>query len=165
MLLQFRALGVTMSWDDGFLGARASRPHNDGFLGARASRPHKAWHSLGHLPPLGSNGNGAMALLRPGRCCSRRQGDCLQHRTEAQRRPKGQDAGGDSRAPRQCRPGRAVGGVWRATSQKADVHPLGNSPMPASRAPAPGPSGSSESETGFVSGKPCPRAAGRIIRG
>ena len=26
-----------MSWDDGFLGARASRPH-------------KAWHSLGHLP-------------------------------------------------------------------------------------------------------------------
>ena len=52
MLLQFRALGVTMSWDDGFLGARASRPHNDGFLGARASRPHKAWHSLGHLPHL-----------------------------------------------------------------------------------------------------------------
>ena len=31
-LLQFGALGVTMSWDDGFLGARASRPH-------------KAWHS------------------------------------------------------------------------------------------------------------------------
>ena len=37
MLLQFCALGVTMSWDEGFLGARASRPH-------------KAWHSLGHLP-------------------------------------------------------------------------------------------------------------------
>ena len=36
MLLQCCALGVTMSWDDGFLGARASRPH-------------KAWHSLGHL--------------------------------------------------------------------------------------------------------------------
>ncbi len=36
MLLQFRSLGVAMSWDDGFLGARASRPHN-------------AWHSLGHL--------------------------------------------------------------------------------------------------------------------
>ena len=27
MLLQFGALGVTMSWDEGFLGARASRPH------------------------------------------------------------------------------------------------------------------------------------------
>ena len=39
MLLQFCALGVTMSWDEGFLGARASRPH-------------QAWHSLGHLPHL-----------------------------------------------------------------------------------------------------------------
>ena len=50
MLLQFCALGVTMSWDDGFLGARGSRPHDDGFPGARASRPHQAWHSLDHLP-------------------------------------------------------------------------------------------------------------------
>ena len=33
------ALGVTMSWDEGFPGARASRPH-------------QAWHSLGHLPHL-----------------------------------------------------------------------------------------------------------------
>ena len=69
MLLQFGALGVTMSWDDGFLGARASRPHKDGFpgarasrphkdgfLGARASRPHQAWHSLGHLPHLDQPG-------------------------------------------------------------------------------------------------------------
>ena len=45
-------LGVTMSWDEGFPGARASRPHNDGFPGARASRPHQAWHSLGCLPHL-----------------------------------------------------------------------------------------------------------------
>ena len=56
MLLQFGALGVTMSWDDGLLGARASRPHDDGFLGARASRPHQAWHSLGHLPHLDQPG-------------------------------------------------------------------------------------------------------------
>ena len=48
MLLQFRALGVTMAWDDGFLGARASRPH-------------KAWHSLGHL--LHSNRPGAAPWL------------------------------------------------------------------------------------------------------
>ena len=41
-----------MSWDDGLLGARASRPHHDGFLGARASRPHQAWHGLGCLPHL-----------------------------------------------------------------------------------------------------------------
>ena len=39
MLLQYCALGVTMSWDESFLGARASRPH-------------KAWHSLAHLPHL-----------------------------------------------------------------------------------------------------------------
>ena len=39
MFLQFRVLGVTRSWDEGLLGARASRPH-------------KAWHSLGHLPHL-----------------------------------------------------------------------------------------------------------------
>ena len=56
MLLQFCALGVTTSWDDGFPGARASRPHDDGFLGARASRPHQAWHSLGHLPHLDQPG-------------------------------------------------------------------------------------------------------------
>ena len=43
MFLQFCALGVAMSWDDGFLGARASRPH-------------KAWHSLGHLPHLDQPG-------------------------------------------------------------------------------------------------------------
>ena len=39
----FFALGVTMSWDEGFLGARASRPH-------------QAWHSLGHLPHLDQPG-------------------------------------------------------------------------------------------------------------
>ena len=43
MLLQFCALGVTMSWDDGLLGARAGRPH-------------QAWHSLGHLPHLDQPG-------------------------------------------------------------------------------------------------------------
>ena len=86
MFLQFRVLGVTRSWDEGFLGARASRPH-------------KAWRSLGHLPPPGSTCNGAMGLLRPGRCSSRRQGGCLKHRTEAQWRSKGQDAGGTPALP------------------------------------------------------------------
>ena len=43
VLLQYGVLGVTMSWDDGFPGARASRPH-------------KAWHSLGHLPHLDQPG-------------------------------------------------------------------------------------------------------------
>ena len=49
---------------------------------------------------------------------------------------KGTGCGRDARAPRRCRPGGAVGGVWRATSQKADVRPLGNSRLPASPAPA-----------------------------
>ena len=43
MLLQFGALGVTMPWDEGFPGARASRPH-------------QAWPSLGHLPHLDQPG-------------------------------------------------------------------------------------------------------------
>ena len=45
-----------------------------------------------------------MALLRPGRCGSRRQRGCLQHRTEAQRRPKGQDAGGTPALPGEAVP-------------------------------------------------------------
>ena len=98
MLLHFCTLGVTRSWDDGFLGARASRPHQS------LAQPRPS-------PPLGSTGNGAMALLRPGRCCSRRQGGCLQHRTEAQRRPKGQDAGGTPALP-----GNAVPAVWWGVS-------------------------------------------------
>ena len=40
-----------------------------------------------------------MALLRLGRCCSRRQGGCPRHRTEAQRQPKGQHAGGTPALP------------------------------------------------------------------
>ena len=50
-------------------------------------------------PPLGSIGNDAMAHLRPGRCGSRRQSGCLLHRTEAQPRPMGQDAGGTPALP------------------------------------------------------------------
>ena len=43
---------------------------------------------------------------------------------------------GESQKPSRQAKADAVGG-WRATSQKADVHPLGNSRLPASRAPAP----------------------------
>ena len=89
MLLQFCALGVTMSWDEGLLGARAFRPH-------------QAWHSLGHLPHLDQPGTApwlsfgladavpadrvaacSIALMRAGapRGCG------------GQRRPKGEDAG------------------------------------------------------------------------
>ena len=90
MLLQFRALGVAMSWDEGFLGARASCPR-----------------SQGNHSPLE----------------------------------------GESQKPSRQAKADAVGGGRRATSQKADLHPLGNSRVPASRAPAPGPGGSLQSET------------------
>ncbi len=54
---------------------------------------------------------------------------------------------GESQKPSRQAKADAVGGGRRATSQRADVHPLGNSRLPASRAPAPGPGGSLKSET------------------
>ena len=42
---------------------------------------------------------------------------------------------GESQKPSRQAKADAVGG-WRATSQKADLHPLGNSRLPASHAPA-----------------------------
>ena len=74
-------------------------------------------------PPLGSTGNGAMALLRPGRCCSRRQGGCLQHRTEAQRRPKEQVCGRDARAPRAITP--PLRGSRRSRAARRRLMPWG----------------------------------------
>ena len=44
---------------------------------------------------------------------------------------------GESQKPSRQAKADAVGG-WPATSQKADLHPLGNSRLPASRTPAPG---------------------------
>ena len=165
MLLQFGALGVTMSWDEA--SRERGRPARTKPGTASAISPTWINRERRHSPS---------ALLRPGRCCSRPalpQGGCLQHRTEAQRttngRPKeqyaggtpvcGRDArsrvirnrmragrprsqgnhsplGGESQKPSRQAKADAVGGVWRATSQKAHVHPLGNSRLPASRAPA-----------------------------
>ncbi len=115
-----------------------------------------------------------MALLRPGRWGSRRQGGCLQHRLKlsgVQRdrmragRPRCQGnhspLEGESQKPSRQAKADAVGG-WRATSQKADVHPLGNSRLPASPAPALA-GGSFESETGFVSGKWSVPGAGKLL--
>ena len=81
-----------------------------------------------------------MALLRPGRCCSRPQDGCLQHRTEVQRRPKGQDAGGTPALPGP--PGR--GGSFES---ETGVVSGKSGPRPPRRG------GSFESETGFVSDK------------
>ena len=149
MRLQFCALGVTMSWDGGFLGARASRPHNDGFLGARASRPHQACHSLAHLPHLQQPGTApGLSLCLADEVSARRVAACSialklsggQRDRMRAGRPRSQGnhspLEGESQKPSRQAKADAVGGGRRATSQKADVHPLGNSRLPASRSPA-----------------------------
>ena len=147
MLLQFWALGVTRSWDDGFLGARASRPH-------------QAWHSLGHLPHLDQPGTApwlsfgladAVPAHRVAACSIALKLSGGQRDRMRAGRPRSQGnhspLEGESQKPSRQAKADAVGGVWRPTSQKADLHSLGNSRLPASRAPAPGPGGSFESET------------------
>ena len=90
-----------------------------------------------------------MAFLRPGRCGSRTQGGCLQHRTEAQRRPKGQDAGGTPALP-----GVAVPAVrWGVSGGRLLIW-FQTSPAPAL------PGGSFEGETtgpyAYQEQGPCP---------
>ena len=69
MLLQYRGLGGRISWDEGPLGARASRPH-------------KSWHSLGHLHDLDQPGTAPWLDAVPS--------NRVEHRIEAQRRPSGE---------------------------------------------------------------------------
>ena len=136
MLLQCCALGVTMSWDDGFPGARASRPH-------------KAWHSLGHLPHLDQPGTApclsfgladAVPADRVAACSIALKLSGSQRDSMRAGRPLSQGnhspLEGESQKPSRQAKADAVGGERRATSQNADVHPLGNSRLPASRAPA-----------------------------
>ena len=137
MHLQFCALGVTMSWDDGFLGARASRPH-------------KAWHSLGHLPHLDQPGTApwvsfgladAVPADRVAACSIARKLSGGQRDRMRAGRPRSQGnhspLEGESQKPSRQAKADAVGGVWRPTSQKAEVRPLGNFRFPASPGPAP----------------------------
>ena len=136
MLLQFCALGVTMSWDDGFLGARASRPH-------------QAWHSLGHLPHLDQPGTAPWLSFgladgvpadRVAACSIALKLSGSQRDSMRAGRPRSQGnhspLEGESQKPSRQAKADAVGGERRATSQNADLHPLGNSRLPASRAPA-----------------------------
>ena len=116
MLLPLCALGVTMSWD---------------LPGARASRPHQAWHGLGHLPHLDQPAAPWLSFGLAGPPT----GWLPAASTEAQRRPKGQDAGGTPALP-----GDAVPVVRSGVSggrRKPTCVPLGNSRLPASPAPAP----------------------------
>ena len=85
-ILRAGDLGVTTSWDEAHLGIAGVPPA----------------HILPQLhpsPPPESTGSGALPLLRPGPCGSRRQGGRLQHRRETERQPKGQHAGGTPALP------------------------------------------------------------------
>ena len=143
----FHFCARTMSWDDGFLGARASRPH-------------QAWHSLGHLPHLDQPGTApwlsfgladAVPAHRVAACSIALKLSGGQRDRMRAGRPRSQGnhspLEGESQKPSRQAKADAVGGGRRATSQKADLHPLGNSRVPASRAPAPGPGGSLQIET------------------
>ena len=118
MLLQSCALGVTMSWDEGFPGARASRPH-------------QAWHSLGHLPHLDQPGTApwlSYGLAAAVPCDSRAACSIAGNSAAA----KGTGCGRDARAPggvpsRRCgiRPARHESKgqeLWASTGIRANLH-------------------------------------------
>ena len=137
MLLHFCPVGVTMSWEE-------AHP------GARASRPHKSSRSFGHL--LHRNQPAAAPCLYFGRAHAVPAGRAVGcniagklsgNRRDSMRagRPRSQGnhspLEGESQKPSRQAKADAVGGGRRATSLKAGLSPLGNSRLPASRAPAP----------------------------
>ena len=123
MLLQFCPVGVTLSWEE-------AHP------GARASRPHKSSRSFGHL--LHRNQPAAAPCLCFGRAhavpAGRAVGCNIAGKLSGNRRDSMRAGRPRSRG---CRPDGEVEGIRRATSLKAGLSPLGNSRLPASRAPAP----------------------------
>ena len=136
ILLQCCALGVTMSWDDGSWERGRPARTKPGTAWAifptwiNRERNHgspSAWPMLfpqtGWLPAA-SHGSSAAAK---GAGCGRDA-----------RAPRANHSPleGESQKPSRQAKADAVGGGRRATSQKADVRPLGNSRSPASRAPA-----------------------------
>ena len=92
--------------------------------GSAGVPPAQILPQLRPSPSPESTGSGALPLLRPGPCGSRRQGGRLQHRRETERQPKGQHAGGRPRS-RGCRPDGEVGGIPRATSLESRPVPFG----------------------------------------
>ncbi len=140
MLLQSCALGVTMSWDEGFLGARASRPH-------------QAWHSPGHLPHLDQPAtapwlsfglaDGVLAH-RVAACSIALKLSAVQRNSMRSGRPRSQVI-----PSRRCGGGCPAGDF--SESRRA---PFGKLPFARESSPRPPRRGGSfESETGFVSDK------------
>ena len=144
MLLQFCTLGVTMSWDEGFLGARASRPH-------------QAWHSPGYLPHLDQPATApwlsfgladAVLAHRVAACSIALKLSAVQRNSMRSGRPRSQEI-----PSRRCGGGCPAGDF--SESRRA---PFGKLPFARESSPRPPRRGGSfESETGFVSGKSGPR--------
>ena len=141
MLLQSCALGVTMSWDEGFLGARASRPH-------------QAWHSPGYLPHLDQPATApwlsfgladAVLAHRVAACSIALKLSAVQRNSMRSGRPRSQEM-----PSRRCGGGCPAGDF--SESRRA---PFGKLPFAGESSPRPPRRGGSfESETGFVSDKP-----------
>ena len=108
--------------------------------------PPASCHSLGHLPHLDQPGTApwlsfgladAVPAHRVAACSIALKLSGGQRDRMRAGRPRSQGNHSPHEGESQCQAkADAVGGVWRATSQKADLHPLGNSRLPASRAPA-----------------------------
>ena len=98
--------------------------------------PHKSSRSFGHL--LHRNQPAAAPCLCFGRAhavpAGRAVGCNIAGKLSGNRRDSMRAGRPRSRG---CRPDGEVGGIRRATSLKAGLSPLGNSRLPASRAPAP----------------------------
>ena len=137
-----------MSWDEGFLGARASRPH-------------QAWHSLGHLPHLDQPGTAPwLSFGLADAVLAHRVAAC----SIALKLSGGQRDRMRAGRPRsQAMPSRRCGGECLA-GDFSESRPAPFGKLSFARKSSPRPSrrgGSSESETGFVSGKSSPRPSRR----
>ena len=168
MLLQFCPLGVTISWDEGFLGARASRPH-------------KARHSLGYLLHFDQPGTApwltfgladAVPADRVAACSIALKLSGGQRNRMRAGRPRSQvmlippPSRGEPQKPRRQAKADAVGVLVGDFSESRRA-PFGK--LPIARVPDPRPTrryGSYRAKQGrFRQVGPPPPTTGRIIRG
>ena len=133
------ASALLSRWCDPVMGGSAP--------GSAGVPPAQILPQLRPSPPPESTGSGALPLLRPGPCGSRRPGGRLQHRRETERQPKGQHAGGTPALPgvssRWC-----GGGCLAGDFSESRPAPFGKLPFARESSPRPPRRvGSFESET------------------
>ena len=94
-----------MSWDEGFPGARASRPH-------------QAWHSLDHLPHLDQPGTAPWLSYGLADAVPAHRVAACGIAPKLSTGQREQACGRDARAPRRYRPGCAVGIIRGKTADR-----------------------------------------------